>query len=51
MGKYSLIRNPSTNTTSFGKINLTIPTEPQLESTEVKYTFSWVFTKVRKDLG
>lgn len=35
MGKYTLIRNPSNNSCSYGKIgNLKIPREPQLRLTE-----------------
>lgn len=51
MGKYSLMRNPSTNTTSFGKINLTIPTEPQLESTEANIYLFLGFHKGKKGFG
>ena len=52
MGKHGLIRNPSTNITSFGKIrNLTIPTEPQLASIEADISLFLGFHKGTKGFG
>ncbi len=53
MGKYTLIRNPSNNSCSYGKIkNLTIPREPQLASTEADiYLFQGFHNKYNKGFG
>ena len=49
MGKYTLIRNPSNNSCSYGKIgNLEIPTEPQLRSTEADIYLFLGFHKCTK---
>ncbi len=52
MGKNTLIRNPSNNSCSYGKIgNLTIPREPQLESTEANIYLFPGFHKGKKGFG
>ncbi|MDE2739869.1 MAG: hypothetical protein OXH47_10125 [Paracoccaceae bacterium] len=49
MGKYSLIRNPSTNTTSFGVVrNLIIQNQPQLASVEADI---YLFLGFHKSVG